>query len=90
MSRPCFLLAAVALLAFSHQSHAQPSPVHSDPFARDARLERQISLRVEGLPVSELLSLLSQKTGVGLSVEQDIGDEKVVAFNGARPLRGTS
>ena len=57
-----------------------------DPLADDPRLGLALIVRAEGLPVSELLELLSKKSGVDLSVEADIGDEKLAAFNAARPL----
>ena len=87
MSRPYSLLLVAASLALCGGVEAQTPQAMPDPFAADTRLARPASLRVEGLPVTELLSLLSEKTGVGLSVEQDIGEEKVVVFNAARPLR---
>ena len=87
MPRPYIPLLAVASLTLCCRSIAQTSPTIKDPFATDTRLERQASMRVEGLPVSEVLTLLSEKTGLSLSVEGDIGDDKVVIFNSARPLR---
>lgn len=58
------------------------------PFAQDARFKQNVSLRVEGIQVSDLLTQLSAKTGVSLRAEGDVGD-KVIAFCPARPLGDT-
>lgn len=66
----------VAALIFCSDAEAQTLPPPANPLAGDSRLDRKVTLRAEGLPVSELLGLLSQKTGIGLSVEQDIGKRR--------------
>ena len=59
------------------------------PFAQDARFKQNVTLRVEGIPVSDLLTQLSAKTGIPLRAEGDVGDDKVAAFCPARPLGDT-
>jgi hypothetical protein len=58
-----------------------------DPLADDARLAQKVRVTVEGLPVSDLLAQLSAKTGVSLAAEPETGDDKVILFGPARPLR---
>ena len=86
---------AVAVAGHSQPASAtaisvpQAAPVEASVFANDARLLQKVRLRVEGLPVKELLALLAQRTGVDLRSQEDIGDEKVVIFQPARPLQAT-
>ncbi|MCW3100853.1 MAG: blaR0 [Chthonomonadaceae bacterium] len=56
---------------------------------KDARLTRKVSISAEGIPVRDLLALLSQKTGVLLKAEDYVADDKVIVFTPARPLRDT-
>lgn len=58
-----------------------------DPLAGDERLARQIAVHIEGLAVRDLLARITQKTGVALAADEAVGDEKVVVFGPARPLR---
>ena len=88
--------AAIALSAFAataagltlvSAAAAPPNAPAKDPLADDARLAQKIRVSVEGLPVSDLLAQLAAKTGVALAAEPDIGDDKVIVFGPARPLR---
>src|SRR5207247_4370202 len=56
-------------------------------WAGDERAQQKVAAMVEGLPVGELLGLLTQKTGIVLSAESEIADAKVVVLGPARPLR---
>jgi hypothetical protein len=75
-------------LAF-HLEAALCAPAASDPFAGDTRLDQPASLSIEGMALSDLMSWLSAKSGVSLSTARALGDEKVVVFTQARPLRQT-
>lgn len=70
-------------------SQALPSASSPDAFAGDPRLVQKVTLHVEGLPVGELLALLSKKTGVALTVQTSLADDKVIAFTPSRPLRAS-
>src|SRR5579871_3239864 len=88
---PISLIMTVALPLSARQAPATPTTlqIDQDPLAGDARLSQRVAIRAEGLPVTELLALLSHKTGVAFTTQEDIGDEKVVLFSPARPLRDT-
>lgn len=85
------------LLSFSYavfpRSHAtaveQPPESRTSVFAGDERLSRGVLIQAEGLPVGELLGLLTDRTGVDLTVASDTSDEKVIVFTPSRPLRDT-
>src|SRR5205823_3062379 len=66
---------------------APPAAPVKDALAGDARLAQMVRVSVEGLPVSDLLAKLAAKTGVALAAEPDIGDDKLIVFGPARPLR---
>jgi hypothetical protein len=55
--------------------------------AGDPRLDRAVTVSVEGMAVAELLERLSAKTGIALAAAPDLGQEKVIAFGRNRPLR---
>ncbi len=63
------------------------APALPDPFAGDARLERKVLVSCEGLPVSELLALISEKTQIPLSASREHAQDKLLVFGPARPLR---
>jgi hypothetical protein len=83
------------LLAFA----AAPYLLLTDPLAAaeadeklfqgDPRLERKVRVEAEGLPLGDLLLLLSQQAGVRLTASSETADDKVVLFTPARPLRET-
>src|SRR5579871_5119807 len=58
-----------------------------DPFADDARLGRNVAITAEGVPLRDLLPLLTQKTGLTFKAEEYVADDKIVIFGPARPLR---
>ncbi len=65
------------------------APVPGELAAQDRRLDRAVSVRVEGIPVGDLLALLAKKTGVELKASREVADDKVVVFSPSRPLRAT-
>jgi hypothetical protein len=66
------------------------SPVSAaEGFSTDTRLQQAVAVHAEGIPIGDLLELLSRKTGVSLTAERYVADDKVVAFCSARPLRAT-
>ncbi len=81
--RSLFPICAMLLLPLSGRADTVA------PFAQDARFKQKVSLRVEGIPVSDLLTQLSAKTGIPLRAEGNVGDDKVAAFCPARPLGDT-
>jgi hypothetical protein len=87
------LLTASLTVTFACRLTAQQASTtqfqDQDPLAGDERLTQRAAIRAEGLPVTELLALLTKKTGIDLTTQDDIGDEKVVLFSPARPLRTT-
>ncbi len=88
----CCIAAKAGTLQAANAQAAAPSqamPTQAGVFGGDARLARKVRLRVEGLPIKELLALLSQQSGVDLRAQEDIGDEKVVLFQPARALQAT-
>ena len=82
-----FLLLVVCM--WGALAAVSPLRAQQNVFAEDARLRQQVAMNVEGLPLNELLGLLSQKTGVTLSVERDLADEKAIVFQKSRPLQET-
>jgi beta-lactamase regulating signal transducer with metallopeptidase domain len=81
-------LAAVSLGLMLVSAAAAPLEKRGkDPLADDPRLARKIKVTAEGLPVGDLLTLIAKETGIGLSADQDIADDKVIVFGPARPLR---
>src|SRR5437868_14869100 len=81
------LLAAAMIMALPLRVPAAAPDTVRDPLAEDSRLQRRVALSVEGLPIRDLLSLLSERTGVSLAVASDVADEKALVFGPARPLR---
>src|SRR5712692_8092811 len=81
------LAAAGAGLLLLAAAAATPAAPVKDPLADDTRLARQVRVTVEGLPVSDLLAQLSTKVGVTLTADAETGDDKVIVFGPARPLR---
>ena len=67
---------------------ASPPPV-GDVFAGDARLAQQVRVQAPGLAVKDLLALLSDKTGVLLTANNSVAQDKVIAFSPERPLQAT-
>ena len=51
------------------------------------RLNQRVIVSAEGIPVGDLLLLLSQKTGVPIKADGFTADDKVIVFGPARPLR---
>ena len=51
------------------------------------RLSQVVAVRAEGLPIRELLPLLSEKTGVRLVADSFVTDDKVILLGPPRPLR---
>jgi beta-lactamase regulating signal transducer with metallopeptidase domain len=58
-----------------------------DAWSNNARLEQRVKITAEGVPLGDLMSLLSQKTGVQLAANRTVRDEKIVVFGPARPLK---
>lgn len=58
-------------------------------WATDSRLNTQISVSAEGIALSELLPLLSAKTGVALTALRPLSDDKAIIFSKDRSLRET-
>jgi len=58
-----------------------------DAWAHDARLNRKVSIAAEGIPIRDLLALLTQKTGVLLKADDYVADDKIILFTPSRPLR---
>lgn len=85
VQRAGFAAAGAGLMFVS--AAASPAAPAKDPLADDARLAQQVRVTAEGLAVSDLLARLSARTGVALVAEPDVGDEKVIVFGPARPLR---
>jgi hypothetical protein len=68
---------------------AQPTDPAVQGFNADIRLKQNVAVHAEGIPVGDLLALLSRKTGVSLKADPYVADDKVVVFSPARPLRTT-
>ena len=62
-------------------------PSDADPLANNPRLEQNVALTAEGVPVGELLALIAQKSGVSLRAVAPTSDDKIVCFSPSRPLR---
>jgi hypothetical protein len=73
------------VLLCSLPAASQDTP--KDPFRGDSRLLQKVAVRAEGLSLDDLFILLSRKTGIELSASRDTGEEKVLLFGPARPLR---
>jgi hypothetical protein len=73
------------LLLCTLPAASQDTP--KDPFRGDSRLLQKVAVRAEGLSLSDLFGLLSKQTGTELSASRDTGEEKVLLFSPARPLR---
>ncbi len=58
-------------------------------FSTDPRLQQNVAVHAEGVPVGDLLDLLSRKTGISLKADPYVADDKVIAFIPARSLRAT-
>lgn len=56
------------------------------PWEGDARLEQRVTVEAEGIPLGELLALLSEKTGVRFSARGDLAEDKVIVFARRRAL----
>jgi beta-lactamase regulating signal transducer with metallopeptidase domain len=80
------LATIVAALLFTISATAAQE---ENAWEKDARLSRKVSISAEGLPVRDLLALLSQKTGVLFKAEDYVADDKVIVFTPARPLHDT-
>jgi hypothetical protein len=68
---------------------AQTTAPAVEGFNADPRLKQNVAVHAEGIPVGDLLALLSRKTGVSLKADPYVADDKVVVFSPARPLRTT-
>jgi hypothetical protein len=76
---------AIGLLAFiPRHVAADPQPV--DPLAGNPRMMQNVRILAEGTPVSDLLALLSTKTGLDLTAHRDVADDKVIICGPTRPL----
>jgi beta-lactamase regulating signal transducer with metallopeptidase domain len=76
------LLALILAVAVS----AAP-PQIDNSLQGDAGLDRKVAVTAEGVPVGDLLALMTRKTGVGISAANDLIDNKVIILGPARPLR---
>ncbi|HXG23953.1 MAG TPA: hypothetical protein VNJ09_05305 [Chthonomonadales bacterium] len=56
------------------------------PWEGDVRLEQRVTVEAEGVPLGELLALLSEKTGIRFSARGDIAEDKVIVFARRRTL----
>ncbi len=56
------------------------------PPLADARLERRVTVHVEGMALAELLPRLSKATGVPLRADRETAEDKVVILGPDRPL----
>src|SRR5882724_4801567 len=83
------LLLCGTMEAQQTKSPEAKSPEVKDVFADNPKLLQKVKVECEGMAVGELLALLSQKTGVKLSADRGVADDKVVLFSPARPLRET-
>lgn len=61
----------------------------ADPLLSDAKLAGNAKIEAEGVAVSDLLAVLSEKTGVVFTSRGIVADEKVVLFGPRRPVRET-
>ncbi|MCW3054499.1 MAG: blaR0 [Chthonomonadales bacterium] len=78
------LAGLVAVLLFTVSATAAQE---KDAWAHDARLNRKVSIAAEGIPIRDLLALLTQKTGVLLKADDYVADDKIILFTPSRPLR---
>jgi hypothetical protein len=69
--------------------YVQSAGAAEDPLAGDARLNTGVEVAAAGVPVSDLLTALGDKTGVRLTAAPSTADDKVVVVSPARPLRET-
>src|ERR1051325_6050418 len=58
------------------------------PLPADPRLDRKVIVSTEGIPVGELLTLISAKTGVDLNADPVVAEDDVIVYGPSRPLRG--
>lgn len=75
-------LAAFLSLMVSAQTTQMDTSLTDNP-----RLNQKVIVSAEGVPMGDLLALLSQKTGVPLKADGFTTDDKVIVFGPARPLR---
>jgi hypothetical protein len=83
------LLALFLALALCPSVWAQQQKSSQSGFDKDVRLTRKIAIRSGGGSLGQLLTTLTEKTGVRLTVARDVVEEKAVVFTPARPLRET-
>ncbi|HLK60439.1 MAG TPA: M56 family metallopeptidase [Chthonomonadaceae bacterium] len=86
----CIVLLGMCLIlipAASLHLAAGAAPDDGNALNGDARLNQKVEITAEGIPVGDLLSLLSTRTGVKLKADSYVADDKVIVFNPARPLR---
>ena len=62
-------------------------PEQGDPLAGSPGLDQQIHIQAEGIPISNLLALVSKQTGVDVIARSDVADDKVIIFGPPRPLK---
>jgi beta-lactamase regulating signal transducer with metallopeptidase domain len=58
------------------------APLFSEP-----QLQQKIFVHAEGIPVGELLTLISKQAGIALSAKDALADEKIIVFGPPRPLK---
>ncbi|HLJ54010.1 MAG TPA: hypothetical protein VKT77_03170 [Chthonomonadaceae bacterium] len=52
-----------------------------------SRCNQRVAISAEGIPIRDLLALLSEKTRVDLKAQDYVANDKIVLFTPARPLR---
>src|SRR5579871_1966664 len=92
LSRRCLrwslaLLLPISIFCLLPWSVVAAPPSDADPLADNPRLDQNVEIHAEGIPLRELLALISRKTGVSLQTDSYIADEKIVLFSPARPLK---
>lgn len=55
-------------------------------WADDVRLRQKVIVEAEGIPLGDLMAVVKKKTGIAISANSSIADDKVIVFGPARPL----
>lgn len=85
--RGLLALCALALLGLLPWRLVSAGGEGEDPLAGNPLLEKKIVVTAEGLPVEELLTLISRRTGVTLQADRYVAEEKVIVLGPGRPLK---
>jgi beta-lactamase regulating signal transducer with metallopeptidase domain len=80
------LVCVLLHLALSFTVSAAPLQ-SSAGIGNDGRLGRKVTISAEGVPIGDLLTLVTKKSGVNMSAAPDVADDKIIIFETSRRLR---